>query len=238
MSVEVATVFGAAKREQRVTEAPSSVTIVTAAGHPHVRLEDAGRDADQRPRLLRDQRSELVVRGRPRLQPPQRLQQPHPGPGQRPSVQRQRLRPGPDRPRVPDRRCVRVAASAAASPASTSAASTPTASVRAMDAAAPRASTPCCRVASELRRAEPAVFPRIRRAGLRLRVQPRCRCRVGDQLTHVNLNVTPPQRALSIGARVSNLFDTAYAHPVGLEFRQDVIPQDGRGISVRATLRV
>ena len=30
MSVEVGTVFGAAKREQRVTEAPSSVTIVTA----------------------------------------------------------------------------------------------------------------------------------------------------------------------------------------------------------------
>jgi len=30
MSVEVGTVFGAARREQRVTEAPSSVTIVTA----------------------------------------------------------------------------------------------------------------------------------------------------------------------------------------------------------------
>src|SRR5688500_9866637 len=29
MSVEVGTVFGAAKREQRVTEAPSSVTILT-----------------------------------------------------------------------------------------------------------------------------------------------------------------------------------------------------------------
>ena len=30
MAVEVGTVFGAARREQRVTEAPSSVTIVTA----------------------------------------------------------------------------------------------------------------------------------------------------------------------------------------------------------------
>jgi iron complex outermembrane receptor protein len=30
MSVEVNTVFGAAKRQQRVTEAPSSVTILTA----------------------------------------------------------------------------------------------------------------------------------------------------------------------------------------------------------------
>jgi iron complex outermembrane receptor protein len=59
----------------------------------------------------------------------------------------------------------------------------------------------------------------------------------GVWLTHVNVNVTPPRRALSVAARVSNLFDTAYAHPVGVEFRQDVIPQDGRSVSVRATLR-
>ncbi len=59
----------------------------------------------------------------------------------------------------------------------------------------------------------------------------------GVWLTHVNVNVTPPRRALSLAARVSNLFDTAYAHPVGIEFRQDAIPQDGRSVSVRATLR-
>jgi outer membrane receptor protein involved in Fe transport len=59
----------------------------------------------------------------------------------------------------------------------------------------------------------------------------------GVWLTNVNVNLTPPRRAVSIAARVSNLFDTAYAHPVGVEFRQDVIPQDGRSVSVRATLR-
>jgi outer membrane receptor for ferrienterochelin and colicins len=59
----------------------------------------------------------------------------------------------------------------------------------------------------------------------------------GVWLTNVNVNVTPPRRTLSISARVSNLFDTAYAHPVGVEFRQDTIPQDGRSVSVRATLR-
>jgi hypothetical protein len=29
----------------------------------------------------------------------------------------------------------------------------------------------------------------------------------------------------------------AYGHPVGLEFRQDVMPQDGRSVSLRATVR-
>lgn len=59
----------------------------------------------------------------------------------------------------------------------------------------------------------------------------------GVWLTNVNINVTPPRRTVSIAARVGNVFDTAYAHPVGVEFRQDVIPQDGRSASVRATLR-
>ena len=59
----------------------------------------------------------------------------------------------------------------------------------------------------------------------------------GVWLTNVNVNLTPPRRTLSLAARVGNLFDTAYAHPVGVEFRQDVIPQDGRSVSVRATLR-
>ncbi|MEO5821624.1 MAG: TonB-dependent receptor [Vicinamibacteraceae bacterium] len=59
----------------------------------------------------------------------------------------------------------------------------------------------------------------------------------GVWLTNVNVNMTPSRRAFSLAARVSNLFDTAYAHPVGVEFRQDLIPQDGRSVSLRATLR-
>jgi iron complex outermembrane receptor protein len=59
----------------------------------------------------------------------------------------------------------------------------------------------------------------------------------GVWLTSLNVNIVPPRRPFSIAARVSNLFDTDYAHPVGFEFRQDVMPQDGRSVSVRATLR-
>ena len=59
----------------------------------------------------------------------------------------------------------------------------------------------------------------------------------GVWLTHLNVNYAPPRKPFSIAARVSNLFDTAYAHPVGFEFRQDVMPQDGRSVSVRAMLR-
>jgi outer membrane receptor for ferrienterochelin and colicins len=59
----------------------------------------------------------------------------------------------------------------------------------------------------------------------------------GVWLTNVNLTFVPPRRPFSIAARVSNLFDTPYAHPVGYEFRQDLMPQDGRSVSVRATLR-
>jgi iron complex outermembrane receptor protein len=59
----------------------------------------------------------------------------------------------------------------------------------------------------------------------------------GEWLAKVNVTVVPPGRRLSLSARVSNLFDTAYTQPVGLEFRQDAMPQDGRTASVRATLR-
>ena len=43
-------------------------------------------------------------------------------------------------------------------------------------------------------------------------------------------------RGGAVALSVYNLFDTAYAHPVGAEFRQDVLGQDGRTIAVRATL--
>ena len=59
----------------------------------------------------------------------------------------------------------------------------------------------------------------------------------GVWLTNVNVTFVPPRRPLSFAARVSNVFDTPYAHPVGYEFRQDLMPQDGRSVSVRATLR-
>jgi len=59
----------------------------------------------------------------------------------------------------------------------------------------------------------------------------------GGWLTNLNLTWTRPHHPLSLAARVTNVFDRAYAHPVGFEFRQDVIPQDGRAVSVRATIR-
>jgi outer membrane receptor protein involved in Fe transport len=59
----------------------------------------------------------------------------------------------------------------------------------------------------------------------------------GVWLTNLSLTFLPTRHPLSLSARVSNLFDRAYAHPVGLEFRQDVIPQNGRTVAVRATLR-
>ena len=59
----------------------------------------------------------------------------------------------------------------------------------------------------------------------------------GVWLTNVNVSYVPPGRALSVAARVSNLFDKSYGHPVGFEFRQDQMPQDGRTVSLRATLR-
>jgi iron complex outermembrane receptor protein len=59
----------------------------------------------------------------------------------------------------------------------------------------------------------------------------------GVWLTHVTVAYTPPRQPLAISARVANLFDAQHAHPVGFEHRQDVVPQDGRSVSVKATLR-
>jgi iron complex outermembrane receptor protein len=59
----------------------------------------------------------------------------------------------------------------------------------------------------------------------------------GGWLTNLNLSWVRPHHPLSLSARVANVFDREYAQPVGFEFRQDVIPQDGRTISLRATLR-
>jgi outer membrane receptor for ferrienterochelin and colicins len=56
-------------------------------------------------------------------------------------------------------------------------------------------------------------------------------------LTHLTWRYSPRRmRGGSIAASVYNLFDTAYAHPVGAEFRQEVLWQDGRTFSLRATV--
>lgn len=56
-------------------------------------------------------------------------------------------------------------------------------------------------------------------------------------VANVTWRYAPRQmRGGAVALSVYNLFDTAYAHPVGAEFRQDVLGQDGRTIAVRATL--
>ena len=60
----------------------------------------------------------------------------------------------------------------------------------------------------------------------------------GAWLTNANVTYAPPRQPLSFSFRAANLWNASYAHPVGLEFRQDTMPQDGRTVSVRATLRL
>lgn len=56
-------------------------------------------------------------------------------------------------------------------------------------------------------------------------------------LTHLTWRYAPRRmRGGSFSASVYNVFDTAYAHPVGGEFRQEMIWQDGRTFSLRATI--
>jgi outer membrane receptor protein involved in Fe transport len=59
----------------------------------------------------------------------------------------------------------------------------------------------------------------------------------GGWLTNLHLTYRPVGRNITLGGHVSNLFDRVYGHPVGFEFRQDVIEQDGRSVSLRATVR-
>jgi outer membrane receptor for ferrienterochelin and colicins len=55
-------------------------------------------------------------------------------------------------------------------------------------------------------------------------------------LTNLTWRYSPRRlRGGSVAASVYNLFDAQYEHPVGAEFRQDVVGQDGRTFSVRAT---
>ncbi len=59
----------------------------------------------------------------------------------------------------------------------------------------------------------------------------------GGWLTNLHLTYRPVGRNLTLAGHVGNLFDREYGHPVGFEFRQDAIPQDGRSVSLRATVR-
>lgn len=56
---------------------------------------------------------------------------------------------------------------------------------------------------------------------------------------HANLIATwqPRHAPVMVQAGVQNLFDVAYAHPVGNEFVQDAIAQDGRSASIKLSVR-
>jgi iron complex outermembrane receptor protein len=56
-------------------------------------------------------------------------------------------------------------------------------------------------------------------------------------LSNLTLTYRPVQWPLTIGGSVYNAFDARYADPVGVEFRQSAIPQDGRTASVRVTVK-
>jgi outer membrane receptor protein involved in Fe transport len=56
-------------------------------------------------------------------------------------------------------------------------------------------------------------------------------------LSNLTLTYRPVRMPLTIGASVYNAFDASYADPVGVEFRQTAIPQDGRTASLRVTVK-
>lgn len=56
-------------------------------------------------------------------------------------------------------------------------------------------------------------------------------------LTSVTATYKPLRVPIVLGASLYNLFDADYSHPVGVEFRQAALRQDGRTAALRATLR-
>jgi outer membrane receptor for ferrienterochelin and colicins len=56
-------------------------------------------------------------------------------------------------------------------------------------------------------------------------------------LSNFTLTYRPVRMPLTIGASVYNAFDASYGDPVGVEFRQAAIPQDGRTAAVRVTVK-
>ena len=55
-------------------------------------------------------------------------------------------------------------------------------------------------------------------------------------LTHVTWRYVPLRFKGAIAASLYNVFDANYSHPVGAEFVQDLIGQDGRTFSLRLTV--
>jgi outer membrane receptor for ferrienterochelin and colicins len=56
-------------------------------------------------------------------------------------------------------------------------------------------------------------------------------------LSNFTVTYRPVRMPLTVGASVYNAFDTRYADPVGVEFRQAAIPQDGRTVALRLTVK-
>jgi iron complex outermembrane receptor protein len=56
-------------------------------------------------------------------------------------------------------------------------------------------------------------------------------------LSNLTLTYRPVRMPITIGASVYNAFDARYADPVGVEFRQAAIPQDGRTAALRVTVK-
>jgi len=101
MEVKVGTVYAASKREQKTTEAPASVSIVTSDDiqkFGYQTLADVLRSV--RGFYITYDRSYSYVGGAGR-QPPRRLWWPGAGAYQRPSPQRSDLQPGVQRRRIP-----------------------------------------------------------------------------------------------------------------------------------------
>jgi outer membrane cobalamin receptor len=59
----------------------------------------------------------------------------------------------------------------------------------------------------------------------------------GSWMMNLNALFGVPTARLRAGVAVRNVLDARYAHPVGLEFAQDAIEQDGRTLSVKAIVR-
>lgn len=59
----------------------------------------------------------------------------------------------------------------------------------------------------------------------------------GAWVTNANLVFRPRGSRATVSAGVMNLFDTSYANPVGNEFAQDALEQNGRTATVKLTVR-
>jgi outer membrane receptor protein involved in Fe transport len=56
-------------------------------------------------------------------------------------------------------------------------------------------------------------------------------------LSNFTVTYRPVRMPLTVGASVYNAFDARYADPVGVEFQQAAIPQDGRTAALRVTVK-